>query len=153
MPTLRSPPLLFLLGVVAVPLAALAALVSWVFGLKAKLSASEVATYLRDFIGDGGGAWDWDDFTSVPKRSTARGHSSQGCGYDLPVTDEGSAILRDISEELSYRAQARRSFIRGESYAPIPPDQLCVDHWLRMSPGHPPDNDGGEGWIRTSVRR
>jgi len=29
-------------------------------------SASEVATYLRDFIKGEGGDWDWDDFESVP---------------------------------------------------------------------------------------
>src|SRR6185503_18942768 len=66
MPRVFSIPLKVLLVIFAVPLAALAALASWVFGLKAKLSASEVATYLRNFIEGGGGAWDWDDFTSVP---------------------------------------------------------------------------------------
>jgi hypothetical protein len=41
-------------------------LVSTIFGLKAKLSASEVVTYLRDHIDGTGSDWDWDDFTSVP---------------------------------------------------------------------------------------
>jgi hypothetical protein len=29
-------------------------------------SAAEVARYLRDFIEEVGGEWDWDDFESVP---------------------------------------------------------------------------------------
>jgi hypothetical protein len=55
-----------LLFIVAAPLALIAGLVSTVFGLKAKLSADEVAKYLRDYIEGTGGEWDWDDFTSVP---------------------------------------------------------------------------------------
>ena len=31
----------------------------------ARLSSSEVATYLRNFLEGGGGRWDWDDFTSM----------------------------------------------------------------------------------------
>jgi|GEM_PF-1035824 len=54
-----------LLVAVAVPLALVAGVVSTVFGLKAKLSAAEVARYLRDYIEGTGGEWDWDDFTSV----------------------------------------------------------------------------------------
>ena len=55
-----------LLVIVAVPVALIAGLVSTVFGLKAKLSAAEVAKYLRDYIEGTDGEWDWDDFTSVP---------------------------------------------------------------------------------------
>lgn len=33
---------------------------------KARRTAEQVATYLRDFIEGTGGEWDWDDFESVP---------------------------------------------------------------------------------------
>lgn len=36
------------------------------FERPSKISASEVAVYLREFIEGTGGAWDWDDFISVP---------------------------------------------------------------------------------------
>ena len=95
-------PLKVALVIVATPLAALAALVSSIFGLKAKLSASDVATYLRDFVGGGGGARDWDNFTSVrigdPKLEDIR---RRAAAIDLPVTQEGSAILRELLVEAS----------------------------------------------------
>jgi len=88
------------LVIFAVPLAALAALASWVFGLKAKLSASEVATYLRNFIEGGGGAWDWDDFTSVPIGDPRlEDIRRRAAAIDLPVTEEGSTILRELLVE------------------------------------------------------
>lgn len=54
-----------LLVIVAVPLALIAGLMSTLFGSKARLSAAEVAKYLRDYIEGTGSEWDWDDFTSV----------------------------------------------------------------------------------------
>ena len=97
MRTFRSPALGFLLGIVALPLVVLAALVSWVFGLKAKLSASEVATYLRNFVEGGGEPWDWDDFTSVPiDDPRLEDIRLRALAIDLPVTDEGSAVLREL---------------------------------------------------------
>jgi hypothetical protein len=95
-----SVPLKVLLVIVAIPLAALAALVSSIFGLKAKLSASEVATYLRDFIEGGGGAWDWDDFTSVPIGDPRLEEiRRRAAAIDIPVTGEGSAMLRELLVE------------------------------------------------------
>ena len=43
------------------------ALQRW-FGLKSTvdLTPSDVASYLDDFINERGGAWDWDDFTTIP---------------------------------------------------------------------------------------
>ena len=89
-----------LLVIVAIPLAALAGLVSSIFGLKGKLTASEVAIYLRDFIEGGGGVWDWDDFTSVPiGNPRLEDIRRRAAAIDLPVTEEGSAILRELLVE------------------------------------------------------
>ena len=100
MPRLFSIPWKVLLVIVATPLAALAALVSSIFGLKAKLSASEVATYVRDFIEGEGGARDWDDFTSVPIGDPRLDDiRRRAAGIDLPATDEGLALLRELLVE------------------------------------------------------
>lgn len=106
MPRVFSIPLKVLLVIVAVPLAALAALVSWAFGLKAKLSALEVATYLRNFVEGGGGAWDWDDFTSVPIADPRlEDIRRRAAAIDLPVTEEGLAILRELLAEADHLAR------------------------------------------------
>ena len=56
-----------LLVLLAIPFAALAALLTSIFNAKANRTAAEVATYLRNFIeGEGAEPWEWDDFTSVP---------------------------------------------------------------------------------------
>ena len=89
-----------LLAIVAIPLAAIAGLFSWMFGLKAKLSAFEVATYLSDFIEGSGGDGDWDDFTSVP---IANPHLEdirrRATEVDLPCTEEGLITLQGLLAE------------------------------------------------------
>lgn len=88
------------LVIVALPLAALAGLVSSVFGLKEKLSPAEVAASLRDFIEGGGEAWDWDDFTSVPIANPLLDDiRRKAAAIKLPVTDEGLALLRELLVE------------------------------------------------------
>ena len=47
--------------IVGIPIAAIAT----VFSGPAKLSADEVADYIRAHLDGTGGDWDWDDFTSV----------------------------------------------------------------------------------------
>lgn len=86
--------------IAALPLAALAGLVSSVFGLKEKRSPSEVATYLGHFIEGGGEAWDWDDFTSVPIADPQLDHiRRRAAAIRLPVTNEGLALLRELLVE------------------------------------------------------
>ena len=90
-----------LLAIIFLPLAAMAGLLSAVFGLREKRSAAEVATYLRNFVDGGGGEWDWDDFISVPiadpylddvrKRAQA---------VELPPTDEGMMTFRELLAEV-----------------------------------------------------
>jgi hypothetical protein len=40
---------------------------------------SEVAQFLDDFLHDRGGAWDWDDFTSIPIKDPALERIRLGC--------------------------------------------------------------------------
>jgi hypothetical protein len=91
---------MLLLGIVAVPLAAVAALLG-VFGLKEKRTATEVATYLRNFVNGGGGEWDWDDFISVPiANAELEDIRRRAAAIELPPTDEGVATLRKLLEEV-----------------------------------------------------
>jgi hypothetical protein len=89
-----------LLLVVAVPLALLAALAATLFGLKAKLSAAEVATYLRDYLDGNGGEWDWDAFTSVPiadpRLDDIRRKAAE---VKAPDTEEAPTILKQLLAE------------------------------------------------------
>jgi hypothetical protein len=53
-----------LLAPIAVPLALLAGL--WPSKKTVDRSADEVAGFIRDFLDNSGGEWDWDEFESVP---------------------------------------------------------------------------------------
>lgn len=53
-----------LLAPLAVPLALLAGV--WPGNKTVDRSADEVAGFLRDFLHNSGGQWDWDEFESVP---------------------------------------------------------------------------------------
>ncbi len=89
-----------LVVIIAVPLAAMAGLASWMFGLKEMRTASEVATYLRHFVNGGGGEWDWDDFTSSPiANSKLEAIRQRAAAVDLPATEEGSNVLRELLAE------------------------------------------------------
>jgi hypothetical protein len=86
--------------IVAIPLAGLAALVTWIFGLKRNLSARDVADELRDFLESRGGASAWDDFTTLaiadPKLDHIRERAFE---VALPLTDEGRATLQELLAE------------------------------------------------------
>ena len=53
-----------LLAPIALPFALLAGL--WPGKKTVDRSADEVAGFLRDFLDNSGGQWDWDEFESVP---------------------------------------------------------------------------------------
>jgi len=54
-------------GAVAILIGLVAVLFDRLFGERgAELSADEVAGYIDDVLQGRGGAWDWDDFTSIP---------------------------------------------------------------------------------------
>ena len=74
------------------PLAIPAVLLLKIFnvGQSKERSPEEVAGFIRDFIEDSGGQWDWDDFTSVtitsPELDSIR---DEACMIDLPVSPAG----------------------------------------------------------------
>jgi len=85
-----------LLVLVALPVA----VVVGVFAYPKRRGADEVASYLRAFINGGGDEWDWDDFTSVPiadpELDSIRRRAD---AVELPVTDGGALVLRDLLAE------------------------------------------------------
>jgi hypothetical protein len=86
-----------LLVIVAVPLALIAGVVSTVFGLKAKLSAAEVAKYLRDYIEGTGSNWDWDDFTSVPIADPQLDEiRREATAVTAPDTEDAPTVLKRL---------------------------------------------------------
>ena len=95
-----------LLVVFTIPLAAIVGLFSWVFGAKEKLSAAEVATYLRNFIEGGGDVWDWDDFTSVPIFDPQlEDIRRRAAAVTLPNKGEAMIILQGLLVEAERLAQ------------------------------------------------
>lgn len=98
-----------ILIIVGVPLAALAGLATSIFGLQARRTATEVATYLRDCVEGRGGERDWDDFTSVQIRDPYLERIRQkAAAIDLPVNDEGFAVLRELLIEAENLANLGR---------------------------------------------
>ena len=83
--------------VLAFPVAVFAALLSWFLNLKAKLSATDVAKSLRDYIEGTGAAWDWDDFTSVPiANSQLDDIRRRASAVTSPLTEESVIVLREL---------------------------------------------------------
>jgi hypothetical protein len=61
------------------------------------LTPAEVAKYLRDFMEDTGGEWDWDDFTSVKiKDPGLEAIRLEADAIYLPIRPEGRAKLREL---------------------------------------------------------
>jgi hypothetical protein len=81
------------------PLAIPVALLLKIFnvGQSKERSPEEVAGFIRDFIEDGGGEWDWDDFTSVtiksPELDSIR---DEACMIDLPLNEAGMGKLKEL---------------------------------------------------------
>ena len=73
-----------------------------------KISATQVALYLYEFIEGFGGDWDWDDFTSVPiadpQLESIRTRAHQ---VNLPVNQEGLATLRHLLSEVEHLNEKR----------------------------------------------
>jgi hypothetical protein len=63
-------------------------------------TAEEVAGFLRDFINQTGGEWDWDDFTSVPITAPElEALRVEACEIDLPADEVGLDKLRKLLEK------------------------------------------------------
>ena len=89
----------YVLAPVAIVAAIVVQIVVRVFGLKqsADLTAEDVEGYLEDFIEGRSGAWDWDDFTSIPITDPALEAIRQEAEMvKLPTDDAGDAKLREL---------------------------------------------------------
>lgn len=79
------------------------------FERPSKLTAEEVARYLRDFLDGTGGEWDWDDFISIrladPDLESIR---QRAATVALPISDDGRRSLLALLSE----AEAQ---VKGES--------------------------------------
>lgn len=77
------------------------------FERSAERSPAQVATYLRDFLNEGGGEWDWDDFTSIriadPALEDIRGQAAM---LELPLTADGRSKLETLLERANALAVA-----------------------------------------------
>lgn len=89
-----------LLLVAALPLAALAALVSAVLDLREERTPDEVATCLRNVLHGGGGEWDWDDFTSVPIADPRLEEiRRRALAVEMPPTEAALSVLHGLLAE------------------------------------------------------
>lgn len=92
-----------LLAPLVIPLILLVKLAEQLFGLKttADLTVAEVEGYLKDFLDGGGGAWDWDDFTSIPITDPSLERiREEALLVQLPLGDEGEKALRNLLEQV-----------------------------------------------------
>lgn len=88
-----------LLAPVVIPFILLLLLGERLFGLRSTtdLTPKEVESYLRDFLDGRGGAWDWDDFTSIriadPTLDAIR---EQAAYVQLPLDGAGRATIEQL---------------------------------------------------------
>ncbi|MBX3429516.1 MAG: hypothetical protein KF779_08050 [Hyphomonadaceae bacterium] len=101
-------------GVVAaailIPIAMVVKLISMPFEKPAKRTAEEVAQYLRGFLYESGGEWDWDDFTSVPLADPSLESIRQrAASVELPITEQGRRTLVALLGEAEAASASRRA--------------------------------------------
>lgn len=95
---------------ILIPIAIVVKLISMPFERPAKRKAEEVAQYLRGFLNNSGGEWDWDDFTSVPLANpTLESIRQRAASVELPVTDEGRRTLVALLAEAEAASESDRA--------------------------------------------
>lgn len=96
--------------ILVIPVVLLIKLVLMPFERPMKRSPEEVARYLRDFLNETGGDWDWDDFISIPiadpKLENLR---ERAAALDLPMPDDNTGPLRELIEEAEAIATSDRT--------------------------------------------
>ena len=87
-------------GVFLVPVVMVIKLVRMPFERLTKRSVSEVADYLRDFINDTGGEWDFDDFISCEIENPALDDlRQQATRLQLPIKDDELELWAKLLKE------------------------------------------------------
>ena len=77
---------------------------------KAERTPGEVAGYIRDFLDDTGGEWDWDDFTSVELKDPALDLIRMEADLVwLPLNQEGRTKLESLYAEARRLAAAYKA--------------------------------------------
>ena len=93
-----------------IPIVLLIKLVTKPFERPMKRSPEEVARYLRNFLDETGGDWDWDDFISIsiadPKLENLR---ERAAALDLPMRDGDTGPLRELVKEAEAIAASDRT--------------------------------------------
>lgn len=91
---------------VLIPIAVVVKLVTMPFERPQKRTAEEVAQYIRNFLEDSGGEWDWDDFACIPL-SDHRLESirQRAASVALPISNEGRCALLDLLAEAETLAE------------------------------------------------
>ena len=107
-------PFILILVAAALVVALVSKVTGW--GATTPLSKADVAKYLEDFVNNGGGQWDWDDFTSVPiadpeldkvrqfcEEARTRWPVPEGQGW---CNDEGMDQIRQLAGRLRTELEA-----------------------------------------------
>ena len=92
-----------MLAPLAIPIILLLQLGEHLFGLKstADLTPEDVENYLRNFLDARDGAWDWDDFTSIPiANPTLDAIREQAAFVRLPLNGAGRATLEQLLRQV-----------------------------------------------------
>ncbi|WP_145201485.1 hypothetical protein [Sphingobium sp. B2] len=99
-----------ILGFVLLPAFIILKLIMMPFEKGAHRSPTYVARYIRDFIDNTSGEWDWDDFISIPVADPRlEAIRAAACDVSLPCGDEELAELEVLFEEAQRLAQQNRA--------------------------------------------
>lgn len=100
----------FILGAVLLPPFIILKLIMMPFEKGAHRPPKYVARYIRDFIDNTSGEWDWDDFSSIPLADPRlEAIRTAACDVSLPCGDEELAELEALFSEAQSLARENRA--------------------------------------------
>lgn len=99
-----------ILGIILLPPFIILKLIMMPFEKGSHRSPQYVARYIRDFIDDTSGEWDWDDFNSIPLADPRlEAIRLAACNVNLPCGDEELAELEALYDEAQGLAKKNRT--------------------------------------------